>query len=155
MRADLLALTAADLTAFSNRGLTRRAEQEAGAGTLSCEITESADGTVIVKWSDGVDCTLPAGARLADSRCSCPSTTLCRHVLRSVFAYQKRHAGAASGPAPSGQANAPAASAPTGSPGAASGFTPRHGPVRASEKAPLADMVSAPSRGARPTTAPS
>src|SRR5215475_11005011 len=92
MRADLIALTADDLASFSNRGLTRRAEQEASGGKLSCEITEDADGTVTVRWSDDVECRLPAGARLTDSRCSCPSTTLCRHVLRSIFAYQREYA---------------------------------------------------------------
>lgn len=92
MRADLLALTADDLASFSNRGLTRRAEQEASAGVLTCELVESPPGDITARWSDGVECRLPAGARLVDSRCSCPSTTLCRHVLRTVFAYQKRHA---------------------------------------------------------------
>jgi hypothetical protein len=90
MRADLLSLTADDLTSFSNRGLTRRAEQEANAGTLTCTITEDTDGTVTVRWSDDVECRLPASARLTDSRCSCPSTVLCRHILRSIFAYQRQ-----------------------------------------------------------------
>lgn len=91
MRADLLALTADDLTALSNRGLTRRAQQEASSQTLSCTIAEGADGTVTVRWSDNVECRLPANARLSDSRCTCPSTTLCRHILRSIFAYQHKH----------------------------------------------------------------
>ena len=91
MRTDLLALTSDDLASFSNRGLTRRAEQEASADKLSCTITEDPDGTVTVRWSDDVECRLPAGARLTDSRCSCPSTTLCRHILRSIFAYQRGH----------------------------------------------------------------
>src|SRR5215470_8148135 len=91
MRADLLALTSDDLASFSNRGLTRRAEQEVSAGTLSCTITEDPHGTVTVRWSDNVECQLPADARLTDSVCSCPSTTLCRHTLRSIFAYQREH----------------------------------------------------------------
>ena len=105
MRADLLALTPDDLASFSNRGLTRRAEQEAGAGKLSCKIVEDPDGTVTVRWSDDVECRLPAGARLTDSRCTCPSTTLCRHVLRSIFAYQREHS---AGPAPADSASPPA-----------------------------------------------
>jgi hypothetical protein len=90
MRADLLALTADDLAAFSNRGLTRRAEQEVDAGTFTCEIEEDAAGTVTVRWSDAVECRLPAGAKLTDSRCTCPATTICRHILRSIFAYQRQ-----------------------------------------------------------------
>ncbi|HMN46910.1 MAG TPA: hypothetical protein PKE27_20205 [Povalibacter sp.] len=92
MRADLLALTPDDLTSFSNRGLTRRAEHEASAGTLTCSITEDADGTVIVRWSDEVECRLPAAVHLTESRCTCPATTLCRHILRSIFAYQIQYA---------------------------------------------------------------
>lgn len=113
MRADLLALTADDLTSFSNRGLTRRAEQEAGSTGLTCEIAETTEGTVTVRWSDGVECSFPGGARLTDSRCSCPSTTLCRHVLRSVFAYQRQQAGAAVAPAPNVQTGKPSAPIPT------------------------------------------
>jgi hypothetical protein len=92
MRADLLALTADDLASFSNRGLTRRAEQEVAAGTLTCTIEEDSAGTVTVRWSDAVECKLPAGARLSDSRCTCPATTVCRHILRSIFAYQREFA---------------------------------------------------------------
>jgi hypothetical protein len=105
MRADLLALTSDDLASFSNRGLTRRAEQEASTGTLSCTIAEGSDGTVTVHWSDNVECRLPAGARLTDSRCSCSSTTLCRHILRSIFAYQHKHG---AGSTQAGERQAPA-----------------------------------------------
>lgn len=91
MRADLLALSADDLVAFSNRGLTRRAEQEALSSTLVCEIAETPDGHVRFKWSDDITCEMPAGARLSDSCCTCSSSTLCRHILRSVFAYQIQH----------------------------------------------------------------
>lgn len=110
MRADLLALTPDDLASFSNRGLTRRAEQEATAGTLSAMITEDAEGTVTVQWSDNVECRLPAGARLTDSRCTCPATTLCRHILRSIFAYQRQHN---SGSALAVAAQAPSSTAPS------------------------------------------
>ena len=117
MRADLIALTVDDLAAFSNRGLARRAEQEVAAGTLTCEIDEDAAGTVTVRWSDAVECRLPAGARLSDSRCSCPATTLCRHILRSIFAYQRKFASASvAQPTPvaasSGTSPAAAATAP-------------------------------------------
>ncbi|HEU4485464.1 MAG TPA: hypothetical protein VFR96_08255, partial [Povalibacter sp.] len=54
-------------------------------------IHEDSNGTVTFKWSDDVECRLPAGATLTDSRCTCPATTLCRHILRSIFAYQQQH----------------------------------------------------------------
>ncbi|HWA25363.1 MAG TPA: hypothetical protein VG734_06870 [Lacunisphaera sp.] len=110
MRADLLALSPDDLTAFSNRGLTRRAEQEAANPALVCTIAETAEGHVRFQWGDGVTCDLPAGARLTDARCTCSSTTLCRHILRSVFAYQRQHqaaAGAVAEPAAAPTAGAP------------------------------------------------
>jgi hypothetical protein len=116
MRTDLLALTADDLASFSNRGLTRRAEQEANTATLTCTIVEDGDGTVTVKWSDNVECRLPAGAKLSDSRCTCPSTTLCRHVLRSIFAYQRESAGHALSVAAEPMTNADVAAVAPASP---------------------------------------
>lgn len=119
MRADLLALTADDLASFSNRGLTRRAEQEVSAGTLTCAINEDSGGTVTFKWSDDVECRLPVAAKLTDSRCTCPSTTLCRHILRSIFAYQQHHRSQAGTTAPASTPDAaPAPSAMPWNPGA-------------------------------------
>jgi len=116
MRTDLLALTADDLASFSNRGLTRRAEQEVAAGALTCEIEEDAAGTVTFRWSDAVECRLPTGARLSDSRCSCPATTICRHILRSIFAYQREY-----GSSSSAQPTAPTAPGSANPPPTASG----------------------------------
>lgn len=116
MRADLLALTPDDLASFSNRGLTRRAEQEVNAGTLTCTIAEDADGTVTFKWSDDVECQLPAGAKLTHSRCTCPATTLCRHVLRSIIAYQREQGSQPSPAATSAETPAVAPAAPAAVP---------------------------------------
>jgi hypothetical protein len=96
-RADLLALSADDLVVLSNRGLAKRAAQEWEAGALRCEIDEDAEGRVAFRWSDGVECVVPAGSVVSDARCSCPATSMCRHVVRSVLAYQ---AGAKSGEGP-------------------------------------------------------
>jgi hypothetical protein len=101
-RPDLLALTADDLVLLANRGLVRRAQAEVESGDLTCELQEGPAGDVEVRWSDGVTCLLPAGVSLAQGRCSCPATTLCRHLLRSVLVYQRQHRqpGPGEGPAP-------------------------------------------------------
>jgi hypothetical protein len=105
MRPDLLALTTDDLVTLANRGLVRRAQGELEAGELSFELEEDAAGSVTVRWSDGVECLLPAGRTLVDGRCSCPATTLCRHLIRSVLAYQQ----AAQAPAAEAEAEGPEA----------------------------------------------
>ena len=76
---------------LANRGLVRRARAEVESGDLACELREGPEGDLEVRWSDGVTCLLPAGAGLAQGRCSCPATTLCRHLLRSVLVYQREH----------------------------------------------------------------
>ncbi|MCC2670494.1 MAG: hypothetical protein K0Q72_2965 [Armatimonadetes bacterium] len=88
MRSDLLALTADDLVTLANRGIVKRAQTELDSGQFTFEADE-AEGAVSVRWSDEVTCLIPAGKGLQDARCTCPATTLCRHVIRSVLAYQK------------------------------------------------------------------
>ncbi|MGV3721802.1 MAG: hypothetical protein ACO1SX_12895 [Actinomycetota bacterium] len=87
MRADLLALTVDDLVVLGNRGIVKRAQTELESGQFTYEIDEAND-QVKVRWSDDVVCTIPAGKRLTDGLCTCPATTLCRHLVRSVLAYQ-------------------------------------------------------------------
>jgi hypothetical protein len=89
-RADLLALTADDLAALTNRGTVKRAQREIEAGEYTGEVAEAADGTVTAKWSDGADCGIPAGAVLRDAHCSCAAAGLCRHLVRTVLAYQQQ-----------------------------------------------------------------
>ncbi len=87
-RADLLALDAESLAVLANRGLVRRALSELTSSQYTCELADTA-GTVTVRWSDPVECVFPAGKTIREARCSCPATALCRHILRSVFAYQR------------------------------------------------------------------
>lgn len=87
MRQDLLALTADDLAALSTRGNVKRAQRELEAGKETAAIKER-HGTVIFIWSDGVTCTLPPNEKLDYQQCSCPATSICRHLVRSVFTYQ-------------------------------------------------------------------
>lgn len=89
-RSDLLALEMDDLTVLANRGLVRRAQQELASG-LTCELDEDDVGNVEVRWSDGPLCRLPARVTLDRARCTCPATTICRHLIRSVPAYQRQH----------------------------------------------------------------
>ncbi|MGL5081249.1 MAG: hypothetical protein ACRC8A_07145 [Microcoleaceae cyanobacterium] len=89
LRQDLLALTLDDLTTLSNRGLVQRAIKELESAQLSYQLQEDNTGTVTIQWSDAVECVLPAKSTLSQSCCSCAATTLCRHLLRSVLAYQQ------------------------------------------------------------------
>lgn len=99
-RRDLLALVDEDLAALASLGMLKRARRELGAGQVSVALEESEDGTVSAHWSDGVSCTLPAGRVLGEGRCSCPAPTLCRHLLRTVLAYQQQQASSAAKAAP-------------------------------------------------------
>ncbi len=89
-RDDLASLTADDLTALSNRGNVKRAERELEEGAITVELTENDDGEVVARWSDGPVCRIPAGAAPRDAACSCPATGFCRHLVRTVLAYQAR-----------------------------------------------------------------
>jgi hypothetical protein len=89
-RADLLALSLDDLAALTNRGTVKRAQREIDADECSGEWTESPEGEVTAKWSDGTECRIPAGAVLSEGRCSCAAAGLCRHLIRTVLAYQRR-----------------------------------------------------------------
>jgi len=91
-RQDLLALSFDDLAAMTNRGTAKRAQREVEAGEFTCQWTESESGDVFAAWSDDVRCTFPAGKTIQQGRCTCVSTTLCRHLVRSIFAYQALHA---------------------------------------------------------------
>lgn len=89
MRSDLLHLTDDDLATFANRGIVKRARAESDDATLTFDIKVDADGKLTVGWSDDATCTFPADATLHQAVCTCPATSVCRHIVRSVFAYQK------------------------------------------------------------------
>jgi hypothetical protein len=89
-RPDLLALSADDLAALTNRGTVKRAQREVEAGECTTELTETPEGDVTAKWCDGVECHLPAGVVVREGRCSCAAVTLCRHLVRTVLAYQRQ-----------------------------------------------------------------
>ncbi len=89
-RNDLLVLSLDDLAALTNRGTVKRAQREIEANECRVELMESAEGEVTAKWSDGVECRIPAGAVVGDGRCSCAAVGLCRHLVRTVLAYQRQ-----------------------------------------------------------------
>jgi hypothetical protein len=91
-RADLLALSLDDLTALTNRGTVKRAQRELEAKECTGALDESDAGDVTVKWSDDVECRLPAGVVVRDGRCSCAAVGLCRHLIRTVLFYQQQQA---------------------------------------------------------------
>lgn len=93
-RADLLSLSLDDLATLANRGLVKRAQAELDGESITYTLSENAAGTVSVLWSDDVHCLLPSGAPLQGGKCSCSATGLCRHLLRSVLAYQRENAAA-------------------------------------------------------------
>jgi len=91
MRSDLLALTTDDLAALTNRGTVKRAQRELDEAEVTGTATEAASGDVTATWSDGAACTIPAGVALAHGSCSCAAVGLCRHLIRTVLAYQRTH----------------------------------------------------------------
>jgi hypothetical protein len=107
-RADLLALSPDDLAAMTNRGTLKRAQREVENGECTARLEEEG-GTVTARWSDGVECVLPAGGSLREGRCSCAAAGLCRHLVRTVLAYRRQGL-----PAP----GPPAAQTSPGPPGA-------------------------------------
>jgi hypothetical protein len=106
LRPDLTALTPDDLAALANRGLVKRAQRECQAGELTAQWDAGDDGTIRADWSDGVSCTLPGKGTVSDAQCTCGAIDLCRHVLRTVLAWQQRQAATA------GADGAPGAAAP-------------------------------------------
>ena len=88
-RADLLRIAPDDLAALTNRGTVKRAQRELDGAEVTGTLDESPDGTVVATWSDGAVCTLPGGKTVSDARCTCSATELCRHVVRTVLAYQR------------------------------------------------------------------
>jgi hypothetical protein len=83
IRPDLEGLTDDDLARAASMGLLSRAKKELADPNLAA----SADWdqqTLVVTWSDGVECRFPPG-RSVRGDCTCPASELCRHLIRSVL----------------------------------------------------------------------
>lgn len=86
MRADLAALTPEGLALLSNTGLVKRAQKEIAAG-LGPLVSEEMDGTVLGRFPDGVETSLPPGRGIKDGPCSCGAAGVCRHRLATALVY--------------------------------------------------------------------
>lgn len=85
-----MALNADDLAELTNRGTVKRAIRELDGAELKYTIDESPQ-QLIVTWSDGITCTFPGDGTLHDAVCSSGLQGISRHIVRSVFAYQRHH----------------------------------------------------------------
>lgn len=90
-RSDLLSLGPEDLASLSNRGNVNRATKELDQNKVKWEISTDGDEVQFV-WSDGPTTTIPAGTVVSEAICTCPATSVCRHIVRAVLAYQRWHA---------------------------------------------------------------
>lgn len=76
----------AALAAQASVGLVRRAQRDLDAGKASIEARDEASARVL---ADGQTVTVLA-AGLGDSRCTCPATGICRHVLMAVLMLRQQ-----------------------------------------------------------------
>ncbi|EMJ92655.1 hypothetical protein [Leptospira alstonii] len=98
MRQDILSLSQQELEILTSKGTVNRALNDIESGVKG-EWKETEDGSIEVDWEDGVTCVLPGSVSIQESDCTCPSTGVCRHIVRTLVAYQKRIA--ANKPSPS------------------------------------------------------
>lgn len=112
-RTDLLELGTEALTALANPGFVKKAIKDVEAGQAP-RIEEDADGTVHARHADGTHTTLPTGRTLREAACSCPASSMCRHRVMLVLAYQAlaREQAAAPSDAPEAEAEADAEATP-------------------------------------------
>lgn len=88
MRRDLLAITEEDVVTLTNRGTLKRVQRELEKGGVEVEFTET-EGALRGEWSDGIICLFGPDENLTAAQCSCGSQAdICRHLLRTLFAYQ-------------------------------------------------------------------
>lgn len=93
-RPDLQSLGPEELELFSNRGTVRRAGADLDDPGLTVLWETDDDGAFCATWSDGATVRFTARGTPGDARCTCPasasSTSLCRHVIRTVLALSKQ-----------------------------------------------------------------
>lgn len=104
LRADLLELTPEALTALANAGFVKRAQKDLAAGLLP-RLQVEPDGCVVAHFDDGTRTRALAGRTLRDAECSCSASSMCRHRVLLVLAYQQAHADAAPAAEASAQAD--------------------------------------------------
>lgn len=68
------------LAGLSNKGTVKRAHKD--RETIPCEVLETEDQGIKVKLGEEELLILPV---LAESRCSCPSRSICRHIVQAIL----------------------------------------------------------------------
>ncbi|MBJ7287511.1 hypothetical protein [Williamsia sp.] len=84
-REDLLSMNIEVLVALSNRGVVNRAMREMADAHPRVEETEKGIRAV---FETGQTVELANGSALSESSCTCGATTMCRHRIALVLAYQ-------------------------------------------------------------------
>lgn len=90
MRQDILSLSLQELEVLTSKGTVNRALKDIESGAKG-KWKETEDGNVEVVWEDSVICVLPGSVPIQESSCTCSSTGVCRHIIRTIVAYQKRN----------------------------------------------------------------
>ncbi len=93
-RVDLLSLSLHDLELLTNRGTVKRASRELTEREVTFEIDETENLDVNCKWSDEQTCRFSGTGTVKDAVCTCSAVTICRHIIRSILAYQQQAQGA-------------------------------------------------------------
>ena len=88
-RSDLLPLSPEALIQFTNAGLVKRAVREL-AGGYRPELALDEIATLTARFSDGVEIHWPQGQTIAQARCNCGASGVCRHRLIAVLAYREQ-----------------------------------------------------------------
>ncbi len=89
MRQDILSLSLQELEVLTSKGTVNRALKDIESGTKG-EWKETENGSIEVVWEDSVTCILSGSVPIQESSCTCSSTGVCRHIIRTIVAYQKR-----------------------------------------------------------------
>jgi hypothetical protein len=85
-RPDLTHLSPQALIQFTNAGLVKRAVREL-AGGYRPDLALDDAATLTARFSDGVEIHWPQGQTIAQARCNCGASGVCRHRLIAVLAY--------------------------------------------------------------------
>src|SRR3954464_7007312 len=86
-RPDLVALTDDGLVQLANAGLVKRGLRELADGKAPA-LSETPDGTIEARFTDGTVTRLAMGRAPGDATCSCPASGMCRHRIGLVLAYR-------------------------------------------------------------------
>lgn len=90
LRMDILELSYDALVALSNLGFVKRATKDVAEGKIP-DINLEDDNTIIGHFDDGHVVKLPIGKSLKDTLCTCPASSMCRHRVTVVLAYQSQN----------------------------------------------------------------